>query len=78
MLFVNLTPVGVDFIGIVFHKQGPDGKDVAFVNDYQQNMGETNTASTPRLAINCDYPREFIPFTSSPGASAKRWSTGEI
>ena len=42
VLFVNPTPVAVDFIGIVFHKQGPDGKDVAFVNDYQQNMGETN------------------------------------
>ncbi|MFY9621055.1 MAG: hypothetical protein WAM70_14855 [Pyrinomonadaceae bacterium] len=42
VLFENPTPVGVDFIGIVFHKQGPDGKDVAFVNDYQQNIGETN------------------------------------
>ena len=42
VLFENPTPVGVDFIGIVFHKQGPDGRDVAFVNDYQQNIGETN------------------------------------
>jgi hypothetical protein len=42
VLFENPTPVGVDFIGIVFHKQGPDGKDVAFVNDYQQNIGEQN------------------------------------
>jgi hypothetical protein len=42
VLFVNPAPVGVDFIGIVFHKQGTDGKDVAFVNDYQQNIGETN------------------------------------
>ena len=42
ILFENPTPVGVDFIGIVFHKQGPDGKDVAFVSDYQQNIGETN------------------------------------
>lgn len=42
ILFENPTPVGIDFIGIVFHKQGPDGKDVAFVNDYQQNIGETN------------------------------------
>jgi hypothetical protein len=41
VLFENPTPVGIDFIGIVFHKQGPDGKDVAFVNDYQQNIGET-------------------------------------
>ena len=42
VLFENPTPVAVDFIGIVFHKQGPDGKDVAFVNEYQQNIGETN------------------------------------
>ena len=42
VLFENPTPVGIDFIGIVFHKQGPDGKDVAFVNDYQQNIGELN------------------------------------
>ena len=42
VLFENPVPLGIDFIGIVFHKQGPDGKDVAFVNDYQQNIGETN------------------------------------
>ena len=42
VLFKNPTPVGVDFIGIVFHKQGPDGKDTDFVNEYQQNIGETN------------------------------------
>lgn len=42
VLFENPTPVGIDFIGIVFHKQGPDGKDVAFVNEYQQNIGEPN------------------------------------
>lgn len=42
VLFENPTPVGIDFIGIVFHKQGPDGKDVAFVTEYQQNIGETN------------------------------------
>ena len=42
VLFENPTPVGVDFIGIIFHKQGPDGKDVAFVTEYQQNIGETN------------------------------------
>lgn len=42
VLFENPAPVGVDFIGIVFHKQGPDGKDVAFINDYQQNIGEQN------------------------------------
>lgn len=42
VLFVNPTAVGVDFIGIIFHKQGPDGKDVEFLNEYQQNIGETN------------------------------------
>jgi hypothetical protein len=42
VLFENPTPVGVDFIGIVFHKQGADGKDTDFVNEYQQNIGETN------------------------------------
>jgi hypothetical protein len=42
VLFENPTPVGVDFIGIVFHRQGADGKDVDFVNEYQQNIGETN------------------------------------
>ena len=42
VLFENPAPVGIDFIGIVFHKQGPEGKDVAFVNDYQQNIGEQN------------------------------------
>jgi hypothetical protein len=42
VLFENPAPVGIDFIGIIFHKQGPDGKDVAFVTEYQQNIGETN------------------------------------
>jgi hypothetical protein len=42
VLFENQTPVGVDFIGIVFHKQGADGRDTDFVNEYQQNIGETN------------------------------------
>ena len=42
VLFENPTASGVDFIGIVFHKQGPDGKDVEFVNDYQQNIGMEN------------------------------------
>ena len=32
----------MSFIGIVFHKQGPDGKDVEFVNEYQQDIGEEN------------------------------------
>jgi hypothetical protein len=42
VLFENPTPSGVDFIGIIFHQQGPDGKDVSFVNEYQQNIGEQN------------------------------------
>ncbi|MBV9217692.1 MAG: hypothetical protein JO053_16105 [Acidobacteria bacterium] len=42
VLFVNSVPVGVSFIGIVIHKQGADGKDVEFVNEYQQDMGDTN------------------------------------
>lgn len=42
VLFKNSTPVGVDFIGIVFHRQGPDGKDVEFINELQQNIGEKN------------------------------------
>ena len=42
VLFENPTPVGVDFIGIVFHRQDASGKDAAFVNEYQQNIGETN------------------------------------
>jgi hypothetical protein len=42
VLFENPTPSGVDFIGIIFHRQGPDGKDVEFINEYQQNIGEKN------------------------------------
>jgi hypothetical protein len=40
--FENPTPSGVDFIGIIIHKQGADGKDVEFINEYQQNIGEKN------------------------------------
>jgi hypothetical protein len=42
VLFKNPTPVGVDFIGIIFYQQGPDGKDVKFINEYQQNIGDKN------------------------------------
>src|ERR1051325_5891085 len=42
VLFENKGPVGVDFIGIVFYKQGADGKDVEHINEYQQQIGETN------------------------------------
>jgi hypothetical protein len=43
VLFENKGPVGVDFIGIVFYKQDADGKDVDFINEYQQNIGEKNS-----------------------------------
>ena len=42
ILFENPTPVGVEFIGIIFYKQDAGGKDVEFVNEYQQNIGEKN------------------------------------
>jgi hypothetical protein len=42
VLFKNPTPVGTEFIGIIFYKQAPDGKDVEFMNEYQQNIGEKN------------------------------------
>lgn len=43
VLFENKGPVGVDFIGIIFYKQGADGKDVEFINEYEQNIGEKNS-----------------------------------
>ncbi|HKS30447.1 MAG TPA: hypothetical protein VJS44_21655 [Pyrinomonadaceae bacterium] len=43
VLFEYPKAVGVDFIGIVFYKQGEDGKDAEFINEYQQNIGEKNT-----------------------------------
>jgi hypothetical protein len=42
VLFKNPTPVGVDFIGIIFYKQDASGKDIEFINEYQQNIGEKN------------------------------------
>ena len=42
VLFKNPTPVGIDFIGIIFYKQDASGKDVEFINEYQQNIGEKN------------------------------------
>ena len=42
VLFKNPTPVGADFIGIIFYKQDASGKDVEFINEYQQNIGEKN------------------------------------
>lgn len=43
VLFENMKPVGVDFIGIVFYKQGADGKDIEHINEYQQQIGEKNS-----------------------------------
>jgi hypothetical protein len=42
VLFENPTPSGVDFIGIIFYKQGADRRDAEFINEYQQNIGEKN------------------------------------
>ena len=42
VLFKNPTPVGVDFIGIIFYKQDASGKDAEFINEYQQNIGDKN------------------------------------
>jgi hypothetical protein len=42
VLFKNPTPVGADFIGIIFYKQDASGKDVEFINEYQQNIGDKN------------------------------------
>jgi hypothetical protein len=43
ILFENQKPVGVDFIGIIFYKQGADGKDTEFINELQADIGEKNT-----------------------------------
>jgi hypothetical protein len=42
VLFKNPVPVAVEFIGIVFYKQDASGKDIEFMNEYQQNIGEKN------------------------------------
>jgi len=42
ILFEYPQAVGVDFIGLIFYKQGADGKDAEFINEYQQNIGEKN------------------------------------
>lgn len=51
VLFINPVKVGVDFVGIIFHKQLPDGKDGDFLYEFQQNMGADNrkycTTGTP-------------------------------
>ena len=42
VLFINPIKVGVDFIGIIFHKQLPDGKDGEFLYEFQQQIGSEN------------------------------------
>lgn len=42
VLFINPEKVGVDFIGIMFYKQLPDGKDGDFLYEFQQQMGADN------------------------------------
>jgi len=42
VLFINPVKVGVDFIGIMFYKQLPDGKDGDFLYEFQQNIGADN------------------------------------
>ena len=40
VLFSKPDPIGVNSIGIVIHKQGRDGKDADFINEYQQTIDE--------------------------------------
>ncbi|MFT3743747.1 MAG: hypothetical protein QM785_05575 [Pyrinomonadaceae bacterium] len=42
VLFINPVAMGVDFIGIIFHKQLPDGKDGDFLYEFQQQIGSDN------------------------------------
>jgi hypothetical protein len=42
VLFINPVAPGVSFIGIIFHKQLPDGKDGEFLYEFQQHLGDTN------------------------------------
>jgi len=42
VLFINPVAPGVSFIGIIFHKQLPDGKDGDFLYEFQQQIGDTN------------------------------------
>ena len=42
VLFVNPDPMKGEFIGIIFHKQLPDGKDGDFLYEFQQNIGTGN------------------------------------
>ena len=39
------TPFGTLFLGIVIHKQGEDGRDIGFVNEWQSEQLEENVAT---------------------------------
>jgi len=42
VLFLNPTPIKFTFVGIIFHKQLPDGTDGDHLYEFQQNMGDGN------------------------------------
>lgn len=42
VLFLKPTPMMTTFIGIIFHRQLPDGTDGDHLYEFQQNMGEGN------------------------------------
>lgn len=42
VLFINPVAVGVDFVGIIFHRQLPDGRDGDFLYEFQQHIGADN------------------------------------
>lgn len=42
VLFLHPTPIKFTFVGIIFHKQLPDGTDADHLYEFQQNMGEGN------------------------------------
>jgi hypothetical protein len=38
VLLIAQTPFKVDFVGFIIYKQGSDGKDVEFINEWQQTI----------------------------------------
>jgi len=44
VLLISPTPFKADFIGFIIFKQGPDGKDVEFVNEWQQTVENAEKA----------------------------------
>jgi hypothetical protein len=43
VLLVSPVPFHAPFIGFIIHRQGPDGKDVAFVDEWQQRVVKPDT-----------------------------------